>query len=214
MQVWALVVLFLAIGAWAQTGGAIEGTVTDSATHAGVPGVNVTLRIQGVRYTAITTDSSGSFRVTGTEPGEYNLRFDKPGFVAVELPALGKPRLRVGLSGTVRADVEMLAMATLRGRVLDPEGKPAPKITVGLGPLDFATNETDAEGVSSSGMCSRGRTLCAPSLIRMPTRTPRGNKPKGRPRFFPPGILLPPIRRRRDVSLCVAAPTSPATRFD
>lgn len=69
------------------------------------------IRIQGVRYTAITTDSSGSFRVTGVDPGEYNLRFDKPGFVPVELPAFGKPRLRVGLSGTVRAGVEMPAMA-------------------------------------------------------------------------------------------------------
>jgi hypothetical protein len=137
--------LFSVHSALAQTGATVEGMVTNSVTHAAIPGVSVTLWTQkGVRYSVSATDSAGTFRVTGVEPGEYNLRYDKPGYVQVELPSFGLPRLRVGAVGTVRADVEMSAMGTLRGRVLDPEGKPSPKVTVEIGP--FITEDTDAEG--------------------------------------------------------------------
>jgi hypothetical protein len=145
MKFGASALLFVVSAAWAQTGASVEGTVTNKSTHAGVAGVGVTLWTQkGVRYSAITTDSSGGFSIPDVAPGDYDLRFDKPGYVQLELPTFGQPRLHVGMSGTVRADVEMSAMATLRGRVLDPEGKPAPKITVELGP--FVTDDTDAEG--------------------------------------------------------------------
>lgn len=139
---WAL--LFAAPAAWAQTGASVEGTVANKSSHAGIPGVNVTLWTQkGSRYNA-TTDAGGTFQIAGVQPGEYNSRYEKSGYVQLELPTFGQARLRVGLSGTVRADVEMSAMATLRGRVLDPEGKPAPKISVELGP--FIAGDTDAEG--------------------------------------------------------------------
>jgi hypothetical protein len=144
MKVGAWALLFIAPAACAQTGASVEGAVTNKSTHAGVAGVNVTLWTQkGVRYSA-TTDASGSFHIDGVEPGEYDSRYEKSGYVQLELPTFGQPRLHVGLSGTVRADVEMSAMATLRGRVLNPEGKPAPKITVELSP--FVTEDTDAEG--------------------------------------------------------------------
>jgi protocatechuate 3,4-dioxygenase beta subunit len=136
--------LLLAPTALAQNGGTIEGSVTNSATHFGVPGVNITIWSQrGARYTA-TTDSAGNFQISGVLPGEYDSRYEKQGFVQLELPHFGQPRLRVGLSVTARADVEMSALATVSGRVLDPEGKPASKIKIEI--ESFQSKETDADG--------------------------------------------------------------------
>jgi protocatechuate 3,4-dioxygenase beta subunit len=143
MKFGACALFLLAQSALSQSGGTIEGTVTDKTTHAGVAGVSVTLWTQkGVRYSA-NTDTSGTFRIVGVEPGEYNSRFENPGFVQVELPMFGQPRLRVGMSAAVRQDVEIAAMGSLRGRVLGPDGQPAPKVTVELG---FESADTDAEG--------------------------------------------------------------------
>jgi protocatechuate 3,4-dioxygenase beta subunit len=139
---WALV--FLVQSALAQNGGSVEGTVTDSATHAGIPGVSVTLSaLKGAGGGTTTSDSSGTFRITGVDPGEYNLRFDKPGYLQLRLPQFGQPRLRVGAGGAARMDAELVAMATMRGRVLGPDGQPAAKVTVDLG---FSSAETDADG--------------------------------------------------------------------
>jgi hypothetical protein len=140
-----LVVLLLlgAAVSFAQSGATVEGTVINSVTHAGVPGVSVTLWTQrGVRYNA-TTDTSGAFVVTGVQPGDYNSRFERTGLVQLQLPHFGQPRLRVGGSGSVRDDVQMDAKATLRGRVLDSEGKPAVKATVKVG---RATATSDPDG--------------------------------------------------------------------
>jgi hypothetical protein len=144
MKFLAPLLLLFAQAASAQNGATIEGSVTNSATHLGVPGVNITFWTQrGARYTA-STDSAGNFLITGVLPGEYDSRYEKQGFVLLELPHFGQPRLRVGLSAEVRADVEMSALATVSGRVLDPEGKPAAKVKVEIG--SFHTAETDAEG--------------------------------------------------------------------
>ena len=123
----------------------VEGTVSNSVTHAGVPGAKVTLYTQkGVRYNA-TADASGAFRITDVQPGDYNSRVESQGYVDSIQPRLGQQGLRVALGGNAtRLDVQLDPMATLRGRVLDSDGNPAPKVSVGLGP--FAQNQTDAEG--------------------------------------------------------------------
>ena len=106
----------------------------------------VTLYTQkGVRYNA-TTDAAGAFRITDVQPGEYNSRAESLGYVDVVQPRLGQQGLRVGMGGNAtRLDMQLDPLATLRGRVLDPEGNPAPKVSVGLGPF-LGGNETDAEG--------------------------------------------------------------------
>jgi hypothetical protein len=137
----ALLLLYLS-GALAQSAAVVEGMVTDSVTHAGIAGVSVTLWRNQQSYKA-TTDSSGTFVINDVNPGEYNYRFEKDGYDPRELPTFGQPRLRVGAAGTFRADTEIAALATLRGRVLDAEGKPAPKVSV---ELPFDHQETDTEG--------------------------------------------------------------------
>jgi protocatechuate 3,4-dioxygenase beta subunit len=122
----------------------VEGTVLNSATHAGVPEVKVTLWTpKGARYDA-TTDASGAFRIAGVQPGEYRSRYEKPGFEEVDHPGFGQTPLRVGTAGSNRADADLVPFATLRGRVLDPDGKPAGHAIVEIGLS--ASEEADAEG--------------------------------------------------------------------
>jgi hypothetical protein len=120
----------------AQAGGVVEGTISDSATRAGIGGVSVTLKRAGApgppAYRA-ETDSSGAFRVAGVAPGEYFASFEKSGYLA---PA-DRPERSVlvapgGDSG--RLAVELLPAARLRGRVLESEDRPAPGATVELLP--------------------------------------------------------------------------------
>jgi protocatechuate 3,4-dioxygenase beta subunit len=142
MKLFVLALLLYVSGALAQSAAVVQGTVRDSVTHAGVAGVSVTLWRNQQSYKA-TTDSSGTFVISGVNPGEYNYRFEKDGYEPQELPIFGQPRLRVGAAGTVRADAEIAALANLQGRVLDPEGKPAAKVKV---EIRGDSQETDAEG--------------------------------------------------------------------
>jgi hypothetical protein len=127
---------------FAQGGATVEGTVTNSVTHAGIAGVDVRLRKGSTGYAA-TTDASGKFVVTGVQPGEYDSRFEKSGFVIRDAPMFGKPPLRVGASGTVEFDIELDPFAALRGRVTDPDGRPVAKATVELDELHSTTADED-----------------------------------------------------------------------
>jgi hypothetical protein len=140
MKRFVTALLLYVSGALAQSAAVVEGMVTDSVTHAGVAGVSVTLWRNQQSYKA-TTDSSGTFVISGVNPGEYNYRFEKDGYQEHTFPAFGQPRLRVGAAGTFRADGEIAALATVRGRVLDPEGKPAAKVGVVLAPGSELTDE-------------------------------------------------------------------------
>jgi protocatechuate 3,4-dioxygenase beta subunit len=129
--------------AFAQTA-TVEGTILNSATHAGVPEASVTLWTQrGVTYKA-ATDASGAFRITGVQPGEYHERYEKSGFEELDRPGFGQPPLRVGMAGSLHIDAQLVPFATLRGRVLDADGKPAADVAVRLGWHD--PTQTDADG--------------------------------------------------------------------
>ena len=138
------VLLFLfAIALSAQTGAVVEGTVTDSFTHKPLAGVTVTLDAHQEQrdesYTA-TTDASGSFRMVGIRPGEYLSIYEKDGF-RTQI----NDDIHAGIGATARADMELAPLGILRGRVLDPEGKPIPKASVKAGAFDH-DQDTDVEG--------------------------------------------------------------------
>lgn len=124
----------------------VQGVVTNSVTHAGISDVAVTLWTQqAVRYSA-TTDGSGGWQIIGVKPGRYYWRYEKGGFV--EPPhegPLGVAPLPVGAGGNpIQLNATLDPLATLRGRVLNPEGEPAAGIEVGIN--SFVSVKTDTEG--------------------------------------------------------------------
>ena len=124
--------LFAAILCTPAVGGSIEGRVTNSVTGAGIGDAVLSMWIRterGVTQQA-TTDDTGAFRIAGIADGQYEIEVSKDGFFGADI-AGPSPAIRV--FGDTRFDLKMTPGAGLRGRVLDPEGKPVAGIAVKLG---------------------------------------------------------------------------------
>ncbi len=135
----------------APSGGAVEGTVVNSVTGAGIAGASVVLAgNKSGRYEA-TSDAAGHFKITGVAPGNYRPDVKKDGFAspAFDLSALlSNPGLRVATDrDPVKVDLTLTPLDTIQGCVLGTDGKPAAAIEVSLYPNIMAEVAiTDEEG--------------------------------------------------------------------
>jgi carboxypeptidase family protein len=78
-----VLMLLVAVPAWAQTTGSITGTVTDN-TGALLPGVTVTATSPALMGTQTSvTNENGQYRFPALPPGEYNLKYQLAGFGTV-----------------------------------------------------------------------------------------------------------------------------------
>lgn len=66
----------------------LQGTVRDPQTKLGIPGVKISLLRVGVVVREQWTDAEGIFRLVDVTPGSYELKAEKQGFHAIELPGL------------------------------------------------------------------------------------------------------------------------------
>ncbi len=92
------------------------------------------------------TDGSGVFRIINIPEGQYLPLLKKDGFVATRSATIGS---EVRIAGDIRMDLGMMRLTTLRGRVIDPEEKPAAGITVQAKMVDSLpgiTAVTDQDG--------------------------------------------------------------------
>lgn len=102
-----LALLVLAVPAFAQTTGRIDGKVTDDK-GAALPGVTVTINspeLQGERLAV--TDSGGLFRFLGLPPGEYSVKSQLEGFGIIEQNGVA-----VGLGRTATLEVKLSSAIT------------------------------------------------------------------------------------------------------
>src|SRR5579884_2548565 len=137
----AVLCCWLPVAAFAQDMGAAQGTVTNGATHLGVGGVEVTLWTQQAIHYNTTTDETGAWRITGMKPGRYYSRFEKSGFVEPQREGPGESPVVVDGGPALRLDKELVPLATVRGRVLTPEGTPAADIEVGFNQFNKAKTD-------------------------------------------------------------------------
>jgi len=134
----------------AASSGAVEGTVVDSVTGAGVAGAAVVLTApRSARYET-TTDAAGHFKIAGMSPGSYRASAEKDGFASPppDLRLLLSSGLRV-VSGSdpVKIEIKLTPLKTIQGRVLGPDGRPAAGTEVSLFPNIMADVAiTDEEG--------------------------------------------------------------------
>ena len=150
----------------AQDSSAVAGSVTNSITHAGVPGATVTITAAELHRVLLTDDgstmrlypgreplaqavcdASGQFRITGLRPGQYIASVTARGF----LPVSGRASRVSAAGGTVALDVALVPMASLRGRVLDDQGQTVPRVRVEIsysryGHRQTTDSTTDQEG--------------------------------------------------------------------
>jgi Carboxypeptidase regulatory-like domain len=136
--------LVLAQLAPAQNGATVEGVVRNKVTGAGISGVAVSFWNGANRY-QIDTNETGTFRITGVSPGDYNSALTKNGYSTDSggLP-WDQPKTHVsGGADIVRLRFDMIPPGVLRGRVVGLDGKPARAIV----DLDYGiTASTDANG--------------------------------------------------------------------
>ena len=154
-------------------GGAVEGTVVDSVTGAGIGGASVTLVGRpSARYQA-TADAVGHFKITGITPGNYRAAVEKDGFASPpDLRLLESAVWRVDPGDLVKLEFKLTPFHTISGRVLGADGEPASGVEVSLSPNIMAEDGvTDAEGHFELGSVRPGSyTLVA--------KSPKGAKPE------------------------------------
>ena len=134
----------------APSNGAVEGTVVNGATGAGIEGASVVLTApRSARYEA-TTDAAGHFKITGMTPGTYRTSADKNGFASPppDLSTLLNSGLRVAAGGDpLKVEIKLTPLNPIQGRVLGPDGKPAAGIEVSVYPnINAEEAATDGEG--------------------------------------------------------------------
>jgi hypothetical protein len=127
-------------------GGSIEGRVTNGVTGAGIGDalVSVSMRTERGAAGQAVTDDTGVFRIAEVADGQYEIVASKDGFYGAEFAG---PQPPVRVSGDTRFDLKMMPSASVRGRVLDPEGKPAAGVAVKLGPGSVSITDENGEFV-------------------------------------------------------------------
>jgi hypothetical protein len=185
------VTLWMTTHLFAQDTGTVEGHVVNSATGNGIPAVPVEIRNpQGDFYHA-TTDAAGAFHMAGVKYGTYGSTVTQTGYDRGDDTLNGG--IRVYRQEAVQFDIKMVPWTTLRGRVLDPDGEPAPKVRVQLslfgGPLGFKYGDvlTDEHGSFSLQKLPPGSYL----LLAKPEpvgQTGEGARTESVPTYYPSGI--------------------------
>lgn len=145
----------------AQWSGVVDGTVVNSVTRAGIPGVEIRIFTRQGNFQVTQSDGSGRFHFEDLEPGEYRFTLTREGFdQPAERPG-GERVVPVTGPQLIRVALEMLPLSTLTGRVLDADGEPMAGVTVELLGLSDGTmrrrESSGADGAFVVGELLPGR---------------------------------------------------------
>lgn len=128
-----LSIAFLATTLSAQS--AVTGAVTDKATGAGVPEAKVRFYSAETGAHETVTDQAGRFSLPGLAPDSYYISAEKDGYFppsdATE-PGRRLPMIRIADGGKDPIDFQLQRYGSIRGRVINEEGKPVPGAQVTL----------------------------------------------------------------------------------
>ncbi|MDQ1558558.1 MAG: hypothetical protein QOD32_1618 [Pyrinomonadaceae bacterium] len=148
-------------------------------------GIKVTAR-SGKRTFEALTDARGKYELKDLPPGNYQVT---PAYPAHLSAADGSSPARVSARGCAELDFHTYSNVSLKGRVLDAEGRPLPGFKVALIAADGAetTSEgnytfTDQEGHYVLPAIPAGRYLLFFNLFLMP------GERASRPRTYYPGV--------------------------
>lgn len=136
--------LFLCPALFAQTPGSVEGVVYDGKTGLPLQGVSVYFGTDKGPHYETETDPSGRFGIAGMAKGDYGCHFEKSGYIPQYSGGGNSPLKPVHVAAgqdPVRLTVSLSTYAKLRGRVLDPEGKPVANAKVTLAALEETADD-------------------------------------------------------------------------
>jgi hypothetical protein len=144
----AIIVLWFAVGMLPALGASIEGRVTNSVTAEPVIGATVRAIDKHSYVFTATTDSSGAYHINGLADGDYRAEVSKNGFNDAVVPQNVFTGGDIHVSGDfpVRMDARMDPYGSVRGRVVDEDGKPAAKLRVEISNVVDGDTLTDEHG--------------------------------------------------------------------
>lgn len=121
----------------------MEGTVTNSVTHAGLAGATVRLEQNGKVAFSTRTDADGRFRFEAVRDGDYSVSYVAAGYGSPRPDAL--LHVRAGLQ--IYLEGRMVPMSRVSGRVVDTRGQPVRKALVEISTETFFISAgTDDQG--------------------------------------------------------------------
>ncbi len=136
----------------AQNFGAVEGTVSDSVSHAGIADVTVQMKAvdgKAAGYVA-RTDASGHFRIDSVLPGDYSATYEARNYAAPGVSLGAYKPFHVSAGGDAfRLQVQLEPFGKLSARVVDEDGNPAARVHVMMIRLHGgggSTGVTDGQG--------------------------------------------------------------------
>ena len=154
-----------------KTGSIIHGIVlrytrdayVDYGQHNGIKGINIFVEGNGRRFNLIT-DDEGRFQMYGLPAGTYKVRAELP----LNLPKASEQQVVIPEGRCAGAEFLTTSLSTIRGKLLDSEGRPAATIDIKLIPADTEGKEelwrgreissyTDEEGYYEFGGIPAGR---------------------------------------------------------
>jgi hypothetical protein len=116
-----------------ETNNIVQGRVVQEPGGQGIRKVKVMLiaRVSQTTpmYEAIT-DQAGQFKVENVDPGEYEVRLERPGYAADAKTRRDKTVKVVARKDTKDLVFRMLAAAVISGKIVDLEGDPVPNVDV------------------------------------------------------------------------------------
>jgi protocatechuate 3,4-dioxygenase beta subunit len=127
------------------TGGIVTGTVTSSGS--GISGVRVSLYQAGALVSSTNTDSQGQYSLTGVATGTYQARFEKAGYITVDMANVQVTQNASTILNAVLTSSDGGTTGIISGLVLDNSNRPVQNALVELdGPTGLRRLRTDADG--------------------------------------------------------------------
>jgi hypothetical protein len=174
--------------------GAVEGTVINPVTGAGIAGAKVVFSSGPRSQYESTSDATGHFRIAGMAPGTYRPSAEKDGFASPPLDF--NPLNSLLVSGVrvaagpdpLKLDLKLIRLNTVGGRVFSPDDKPLAGAEVSLYPnvtADMAV--TDKEGRFSLNEIRPGsyKLLAKPPASAVPVEAKDGTRTAIVPTYYP-----------------------------
>jgi hypothetical protein len=137
----AFVWIFCACLAAQEPAGVIEGSLRDATSRAPLADARVALR--GPVSRSVTTAPGGSFRFDQLPPGDYDITFQRSGYLDSSRASVHQAvRLKAG-AVTESVVIDLTPLGAIEGAVLDETGQPLADVSVSLA---GSARPTDREG--------------------------------------------------------------------
>ncbi|NNE64998.1 MAG: carboxypeptidase regulatory-like domain-containing protein [Pyrinomonadaceae bacterium] len=117
-----LILLTFSVTAFGQGTGSVKGKVRTKKGE-GISEVTVTARLDGENIKSIKTGKGGKFKLSGLQPGKYNLVFEKPGYSGgVLYDVLVKRKKTNNLGGRLVLTVDQGTLVLIEASVFNENG--------------------------------------------------------------------------------------------